>query len=85
MVKRKAEVDLEEWLRMAPAISIMEAASQSPTANEDVITPIPAITASSISEGIGVEVTQPADVAANQEDTSAWFWLLLEQSDYDRW
>ena len=57
MVKRKAEVDLEEWLRMAPAISIMEVASQSPTTNEDVITPIPATTASSISEGTGVEVT----------------------------
>ena len=85
MVKRKVEVDLEEWLRMVPATSRMEAASQSPAVDEDATELNPTTTASSVNRGTGVGVTPPADVAANQEDTSDWFWLLLEQAGYSRW
>ena len=85
MVKRNAKVDLKEWLRMVLAISRMEAASQSPVVNEDAAEPNPATTASSVNKGTSVEVTPPADVATDQEDTSDWFWLLLEQSGYSRW
>ena len=85
MVKRKAEVDLEEWLRLVPATLRVEAASIVPTASEVVPNQVPTTTVSSVGRGTGVELNPPADVANNQDDTSEWFWLLLEQSGYERW
>ena len=85
MVKWKAVIDLDEWLRLVPATLRVETASTVPMASEVVPNQASTTKISSVGKGTGVVVNPPADVANNQDDTSEWFWLLLEQSGYERW
>ena len=85
MVKRKAEVSIDEWLgeRGAqpdnyPEITI--AAEEGPTR---VDTPV----ATAVTEPAHVEPVNQAttDVAAPIEEEAGWFWELLEAAGYERW
>ena len=84
MVKRKAEISLDEWLTSgARAVDYNPAVD---AANEE---------GTVISEGPTVEVQsgvkrEPvaethADVAGSEHDAAAWFWSLLESLGYELW
>lgn len=70
MVKRKAEVGLEEWLRLAPALARIEAARTTVSESEVVPTPNPTTEASPTKEEAGVLTSE---VISHHEDPSEWF------------
>ena len=85
MVKRKAEISLDEWLEWAPVPSEVIDTSTNAAANSEVPKPN-STTATSLSEvKVEAAVNTPADVAPTESDTHEWFWLLLKQSGYERW
>ena len=82
MVKRKAEIELDDWLKLAPALARVEVARPARLESEVVTTPAPTTEVSSTKE----ETDMPtAEVTNYNEDPSEWFWLLLEQSGHERW
>ena len=85
MVKRKAEVSIDEWLGErctqpdnCPEITVV--AEESPTR---VDTPV----ATAVTEPAPVEPVNQAtaDVASPVEEEAGWFWELLEAAVYERW
>ena len=82
MVKRKAEIELDEWLKLAPALARIEAARPTEVTSEVVPTPTPTIKVSPTKEEDGLLTVE---VASDNEDPSEWLWLLLEQSCHERW
>ena len=85
MTKRKAELDLDEWLRLAPALSRMETARTTTLADEVVLEPTPIAEVSPSTVETNMTPTLPVDGTTPQEDNNEWFWLLLEQSGFKRW
>ena len=85
MVERKAEISLDEWLERVPVHS--EASETSTTAAESKGVPNPSSTPDTSPSEVKDEVVvgNPADVAPAEGDSSEWFWLLLEQTGYERW
>ena len=85
MTKRKTELKLDEWLRLAPALSRMETARTTTLADEVVLdpTPIPEVSPSTVEANLTPNLS--VDGTTPQEDSSEWFWLLLEQSSFERW
>ena len=76
MVKRKAEVSVDEWLGRgaASADERRDNVAVTSTAEEGPI------------EGkTELGTNTPVDVAQPQDDSSEWFWLLLESTGYERW
>ena len=97
MVKRKANVSIDEWLEggvsppgTSPAATVA-AEEGSCTLNIPTVEegPVPAhIPAAEVIHGpVPAEpVTTPVvDVAAQEEGEDHWFWTLLEQAGYERW
>ena len=82
MVKRKADIGLDEWLRLELALARIEAARTTAVESEVVPTPTQTTEVSPAKEEAGVIV---AEVTSHHEDPSEWFWLLLEQSGHERW
>ena len=97
MVKRKVEISLDEWLvqgvRSAePTITPTIAASEEQPTDSgikdaevvtDPTTDHPAA-AGLVAEPLQVEGDR-FQVAREEGDVHEWFWLLLEQCDYERW
>ena len=82
MVKRKAEIELDEWLKLAPALARIEVARQTGVKSEVVPTPTPTAKVSPTKEEAGMLTDE---VTSYNEDPSDWFWLLLEQSGHEHW
>ena len=94
MVKRKAEVSLEEWLREGPsspetgptatvAAEGTPSASNNPTVEANRPIPTPEVPTEPVPAG---PVTAPAaERGVSVEDKDHWFWVLLEESGYERW
>ena len=82
MVKRKAEIELDEWLKLAPALARVEDAQPARVESEVMTAPAPTIEVNSTKEA----TDRPTAEGTNcHEDPSEWFWLLLEQSGHERW
>ena len=85
MTKRKAEIDLDEWLRLAPALSRMETASTTTLADEVVLDPTQIAEVRPSTVEVNLTPNLPVDGTTTQEDSIEWFWLLLEQIGFERW
>ena len=97
MVKRKANVSIDEWLEggvsipgTSPTTTITAEEEPTPSnipapANIPVLPNTPATEV--VTESVPVEpVAIPvANVAIPGEEEANWFWALLEQSGYERW
>lgn len=94
MVKRKAEVSLEEWLRGGPSNSEADptatiaaegtpSTSTNPTVEVNCPIPTPEVPAEPVPAG---PVTVPAaESGVSVEDKDHWFWVLLKEAGYERW
>ena len=94
MVKRKAEVSVDEWLRggtpipvdnstVAVAVEVKPLASIYPTVEVASINPATeAATVTAPAEPVIAPVTEGA---VSIEDEAHWFWALLEASGYEQW
>ena len=83
MVKRKADVSLDEWLMSRvnapePQLVVEVAAKEGIPAVEDSTT-------TEVQSAATVVIEDNADVAASEHDTSDWFWSLLEHLGYELW
>ena len=100
MVKRKANVSIDDWLeegvslpRTSPVATITVEEGPAP-AGPPIHAPIPAPSsppaaphtpANEVTAGSVPVATMGDDVAVNQEEVAEWFWNLLAQSGYERW
>ena len=85
MVKRKADISLDEWLA-----SGHETSGSNSVATAAVV--IEAVQAEGLTVTVVVDqpMTEPVpvpteNVASYDEGDSTWFWALLELSGYERW
>ena len=85
MVKKKAEIDVDEWLRWVPAFARMESTSVTPAENEVVPNPTPVAEINSVKVEVGAATSRPLGTPNNQEEDKEWFWVLLELSGHERW
>lgn len=85
MIKKKADIGLDEWLRLEPALARVEDARTTAVESEVGSNPTPANEVSPTREETDVAASLAAEVASNQDDPSEWFWVLLEQSGHERW
>ena len=91
MVKRKANVSIDEWLEGGVSIpgtspTTTVTAEEEPTPSN--IPTLPNTPATEVvTESVPVEpVAIPVvNVAIPGEEEANWFWALLEQSGYERW
>lgn len=85
MVKRKADIGLDEWLRLEPALARVEDARTNTVGSEAIADPTPAREVSPTREEADVAASLTVEVTGNQDDPAEWFRLLLEQSGHERW
>lgn len=106
MVKRKADISLDEWLAKGVGSSELKPSDGGEPHGEPVVEPCPTVTTFPLggrtepATRTTVEVTEtiadvagtPADMAGTgahvaklDEGSAEWFWLILEQSGYERW
>ena len=85
MVKRKAETDLDEWLKWVPTIERMENISTTPIETEVVTNPTQIAEITPVSVEAGVATNWLVGVPNDQEEDNEWFWVLLAQSGHERW
>ena len=94
MVKRKAEVSIDEWLGGRPSIPVDRptatvAAEGNPTASSDptveVTFPISTPEVSTESVPAGPVIVPAAEKVVSVEDEDHWFWALSEEAGYERW
>lgn len=85
MVKRKADKSLEEWLGESVVVSEHNQTEVVIPKEKRALPPSP--TAEVVQSGVIVDlvVVTSADVAKTEEETSRWFWELLEQCGYEHW
>ena len=82
MIKRKAEIELDEWLKLAPTLARVEGAHPVGVESEVLTTPAPTTEVISTKKA----TDRPTAEGTNyNEDPSEWLWLLLEQSGHERW
>ena len=84
MVKRKAAINLDEWL--TSGVEIARPTPVSEVVNEEAAVTLTAPTAevrTEVKEGLASEAN--ADVAANDHEVADWFWSLLETLGYELW
>lgn len=86
MVKRKADISMDEWL--SKSVGIPEESSSIAT----VVPDLRAVTTNGPTEGVDADpaTTGPvpvpvANMATDEEGASDWFWSLLEQCGYELW
>ena len=98
MVKRKANVSVDDWLgervtpsRIIPATTV--AVEEELTSTSQPV-PVPTTVPASVPVAINPQTNEaPAepvaatcgDVAVNQGEAAEWFWELLAQAGYERW
>ena len=94
MVKRKADVSIDEWLGGGTSLPVANqaatiAAEEKPASSSD---PTAEVTSNSLTAEVvtapvptGPVIAPVTDVAVSVEDEGHWFWALLEESGYKRW
>ena len=85
MVKKKAEIDLDEWLRWVPALARMEDTLATPAEIEMVPNTTPVAKISTANVEAGAATSQLAGTSSSKEEDNEWFWVLLELSGHERW
>ena len=85
MVKRKAEISLEEWLDMAAAPSEAKNTNITAAKSDEELKPSPTAEQGLPEVKDGPVTSIPADVSLAESESSEWFWVLLEQVGYERW
>lgn len=85
MARKKAEISLNEWLKRGVGSSEMNQAKAADTKGEQTATPCPTVTEGPTEVKVEPVAVTSADVAGPKDGGVEWFWLLLEQSDYERW
>ena len=85
MVKRKAEIDLDEWLRWVPTLARMEDTLATPAEIEVVPNTTPVAEVSTANVEAGAATSQPVGTSSSQEEDNEWFWVLLELAGHERW
>lgn len=83
MVKQKAEINLDEWLEMGVLSAETNRVNVAAATAEKVSTSMPTVVGVPLKEKANLLPNTPADVA--ESESSEWFWVLLEQSGYERW
>ena len=85
MVKRKAEVSIDEWLGEGHTQS--DNHRETPVAAEDRPEPTATPVAPVLINPVPVELVTPVpvDEVATVDKTPVWFWELLESCGYERW
>ena len=94
MVKRKAEVSIDEWLGERTSIPVESPTAAVPAEGNPAAASDPTVDVTfhvlapaTPTKSAPVEpVTGPAaEVVVSVEDAHHWFWNLLEEAGYDRW
>ena len=94
MVKRKAEVSIDEWLTGGTPIPVDSStatvaaevkllAPRDPTV--EVASTNPAREAATVPVSAEPVIAPVTKGAVSIEDEGHWFWALLEESGYERW
>lgn len=85
MVKRKAEISLDEWLDRTAAPSEAKSIDIIAAEENEKLEPSPIDEPSLPEVKDGLVTGIPAEVVPVEGDGSEWFWTLLEQAGYERW
>lgn len=95
MVKRKADISLDEWLSQSARpvdstpTNITEASVDQPRdTNTTIVEPSSASKPRQSAElAVGPDLLESdhTQVTGVEGEAHAWFWRLLEQADYERW
>ena len=85
MVKRKANVSIDEWLRGGTSLPNTNQADT--VIAEERLVPSNDPTAEVVVElvPVGPIITPVTNVAVSVEEEAHWFWALLKESGYERW
>ena len=85
MVKRKAEVSIDEWLGEGHTQSDNHRETPAAAENrlEPTATPVAPVVVNPVP--VGPVVPVPADEVATVDEAAVWFWELLESCGYRRW
>lgn len=81
--KRKAETSLDEWLEEGTLYAEAMQVRQAAIPVEEVLEPLPTVVKASATEETPSVPTVSAEVTG--QDSTEWFWALLEQARYERW
>lgn len=85
MVKRKADIGLEEWLTLGADLSEVREASTAAAKHEGVQDPISTDDSGTPEAKAEVAAVTPTDETQIESDIANWFWLLLERAGYEIW
>lgn len=85
MVKRKADIGLEEWLTLGADPSEVREASTAAAKHEGVQDPISTDDSGTPEAKAEVAAVTPTDETQIESDIANWFWLLLERAGYEIW
>ena len=85
MVKRKAEISMDEWLERGVVSSEVNRVNAATAKGGKVPTRCPIVVGVPSEEKVEYVTNIPTDVAGPKSESSEWLWLLLEQSGYERW
>lgn len=84
MVKRKANISIDEWLEGGVSTPETSQATAAAAKEESAQTHGPAAEVAPEPAPAEPVIVAVADVAVQGEEESNWFWVLLEQSVYER-
>lgn len=85
MVKRKVDMSLDEWLERGVVSSHTSHVHTKATMESRTLDQPSTVSEAQTEVKAQLATGGPADVAESEGDNSNWFWLLLEQSGYERW
>ena len=85
MVKRKAEVSVDEWLERGAASAEVRRDNAATTEEAESLGLNPIAEEGPTEGKTELGTNTPADVAQPRDDNSKWFWALLESAGYERW
>ena len=85
MVKRKASVSIEEWLKEGETASATRTLTSDIAPEPKLITVPPTAEANPVQVVEGSAAVGPADVEVAVDEAASWFWGLLEQAGFELW
>lgn len=85
MVKRKVDMSLDEWLERGVVSSHTSHVHTKATMESRTLDQPSTVSEAQTEVKAQLATGGPTDVAEPEGDNSNWFWLLLEQSGYERW
>ena len=85
MVKRKANISLNEWLEQRVEVDGESVALVAAAREEVVQTNCPTTEVSAQGVIVAQGAMASAEVASHVDEVDTWFWNLLEMAGYERW